>query len=72
MITIAEKKKRMKAYVDFFGCRLINYAEIDQCKTNEELIQIFSTHHSFLEDQCNDAQKSMERFQRSIGVYSLE
>lgn len=64
-------KKAMKEYVDFFGSELLNRDEIDNCKTKKELAAIIVSHHDHIESRANDAQKSLERFSRQLGLENL-
>lgn len=63
-------KYQMKIYVDFFGGSLIDKEQIDTAKTVEDLEHIFVRHHDYITDMATDAQASLERFKRKIGVVS--
>lgn len=69
---IAKIKKEMIAYRDFYGGPLLEVDFIEDKTTKEELADIIDTHNSFLECQLCDAQSSLERFKRKVGLDNLD
>lgn len=65
---IEQAKYQMEIYVDFFGGSLIDKEKISEAKSIEDLEYIFSRHHDYITDMATDAQASLERFKRKIGV----
>lgn len=65
---IKEVKTRMIEYRDLFGGSLINAEEISKCSTKKELAELIDAHEIFLEGIVNDAQNSLMRFKRNIGL----
>ena len=61
-------KQQMKNYRDLFGGEL-DAKEIDCAKTIFDLERIFIKHSDFISDMESDAQSSLSKFQRSIGVF---
>lgn len=68
---ITEIKKQMKEYTDMFGQPLLNNSDIDGCKTKRELAEIIDLHHTHIGEVANDAQHSLDRFKRTIGLGNL-
>lgn len=62
-------KNKMKIYVDFYGGNLKDKDKIDEAKNVEDLEAIFSSHHDFITDMATDAQASLERFKRNLGIF---
>ena len=62
-------KQKMKDYRDLFGNELTRKDLIDEAKNIIDLDSIFGYHFDDLETRANDAQASLERFKRAIGVY---
>lgn len=61
-------KKKMVEYRDFFGFDLLGVSEVEKATTKEELAEIINQHYTHLELMCNDAQSSLERFRKSLGL----
>lgn len=70
-MTIAETKKAMIEYRDFFGGTLINSEDIKACKTKKELAEIIDAHDAFIESMATDAQSGLNRFKQKIGLSGL-
>ncbi len=66
---LKEAKEKMKNYIDIFGGQLSNKHLIDDAKNIIHLDNIFNAHHDYITDMATDAQGSLERFKRSIGVF---
>ena len=66
-MNILQIKKEMVSYVDYFGGDLDRF-KIDQAKTLKELNDIIDDHYDKLSDMANDAQNSLDRFRRKLGL----
>ena len=64
-----EAKTKMKEYRDFFGGELSDKHLIDDAKNIIDLETILNNHHDYITDMATDAQGSLERFKRDIGVF---
>lgn len=67
-MNLEEIKAKMLAYIDLLGGTFLDTDKIRNATTIEELNEVFDSHDSFISDQCNDAQHSLGRFKRSLGV----
>lgn len=65
---LEEIKNKMASYRDYFGSPLINSDDIEACESSEDLAEILDYHEQFIGDQCNEAQNSVNRFKRSLGL----
>lgn len=68
---IEEIKIKMKEHKDFFGGNLLEVDKIDSCTTKEELKEIIKSHYNYIEDMCNDAQCSLDKFERTLELHIL-
>lgn len=66
--TLDEIKTELLNYTDFFGGSILDSHLIKSATTKDELREIVDRHNDFLSDQANDAQHSLERFKRKIGL----
>lgn len=71
-MSIEEIKRKMLDYRDYFGQALINSSDIEGCENITQLAEILDYHEEFIEIQCNDAQSSVNRFKRNLGLYDYE
>lgn len=71
-MTIEEIKKSMKSFRDFYGQSLLEIDQVDSCTTKNELKEILDSHYNFLEAQNNDAQCSLERYKKTLGLTTME
>jgi hypothetical protein len=62
-------KEQMKNYTDFWGGELHDKHLIKDAKNIFDLETILNNHHDYITDMATDAQASLERFKRSIGVF---
>lgn len=67
-MTIAQIKKAMDSYVDFYGGDLLDRSEIKSAKSKKELESIIEKHRSHMEMQLNDAHSHLDNFKRKIGL----
>lgn len=65
---ISEIKKKMITYEDYYGGQFLNIEAIKNAKTKEELSDLIDSHDRFIEDMCNDAQSSLSRFKKDLGL----
>jgi hypothetical protein len=65
-MTIKDQKQKMLEYKDFFGGQLLDYEEIEKAKSKLALAKIIDAHYDHIENMCNDAQHSLERFKKEI------
>jgi len=66
-----EIKKEMINYRDMFGGDLLEVANVKDAATKEELAAIIDSHNDHMELMLNDAQSSLNRFKRRIGLYDI-
>ena len=69
---IAEIKKEMLNFKDFWGGELLNSEDIEGATTKEELKQIINKHHGFLEAELADAQSHLRHFTKKIGLEMIK
>jgi hypothetical protein len=62
-------KKRMKEYRDIFGGELSRKDLIDDADSIFDLETILNMHHDYINDMASDAQSSLSKFKREIGVF---
>lgn len=62
-------KQKMMNYKDLFGGELNNKHLIKDAKNVIDLENILNDHHDYIGDMANDAQNSLSRFKRKIGVF---
>ena len=67
---IADKKKKMLKWRDFYGGDIFDTDAIEKAKTNKELLEIMDRYFRHLEDVANDAGRHCENFTRSLGLYN--
>lgn len=67
-MTIADMKKEMIKYIDFYGGELLNISDVDAAKTRRELYDILNSHESHMESMLSDAMSSMSEFKKKIGL----
>lgn len=67
---IADKKKKMLIWRDFYGNDIFDTDAIEEAKTNKELLEIMNSYYSHLEDVANDAGRHCENFTKSLGLYN--
>ncbi len=65
---INEIKKKMISYEDYYGYEFLDVEAIKNAKTKEELSDLIDSHDRFIEDMCNDAQSSLGRFRKDLGL----
>ena len=65
---IENLKEKMLNYVDFFGGGFIDLLAIRNATTKEELEKEFQKHHDFMADALSDAQSSLAKFKKEIGL----
>lgn len=68
---IEQIKRKMISFKDFHGCSFLDHEAIKNAETIEELSEIISEYHKFLEYQVVDAQNHLERFSKSLGLHEL-
>lgn len=68
---IADIKKEMLSYRDFYGGDLLGIDEIKSAKSKKELAKIIERHHTHLEDMAIDACHSLGRFKKRLGLVLL-
>lgn len=61
-------KQKMKEYRDIFGGELCRKDLIDEAESIIDLDDIFAKHFDFINDMARDAESSLSRFKREIGV----
>lgn len=62
-------KQKMKDYRDIFGGELCRKDLIDEAKSVIDLDDIFAKHFDFINDMARDAESSLSKFKREIGVF---
>lgn len=62
-------KQKMKDYRDIFGGELNRKDLIDDAKNIIDLDNIFVMHFDYINDMASDAQNSLDKFKREIGVF---
>lgn len=67
-MTIAQIKKALYDYRDFYGQDIVQTDLIEKGATKKELAEVLEQHRHFLEDQAIDAQTHLETFRRKIGI----
>jgi hypothetical protein len=70
-MTIAEIKKAMKAYRDYYGGDLLESGEIDNATTKKELAKIIEKHRAFMEDMLCDAFSHLDDFKNKVGLTTI-
>lgn len=70
-MNIREIKKEMTKYRDFFGGDLLNVSDVKNAKTKEELSEIINKHNTHLEMMVCDAQCSLDRFKKKLGLNDI-
>ncbi|MDQ7798512.1 MAG: hypothetical protein RDU76_06175 [Candidatus Edwardsbacteria bacterium] len=65
---IAEIKKKLLEWHDFFGGDLLWEDEIKRAKTKVELGQILERHRMHMEDMLSDAKSHLDSFKEEIGL----
>lgn len=68
-MTLAEIKKEMIAYRDFWGGDLLDSEQIKKAKNKEELKDIIHSHEAHMESQLADALSNINHFAKKIGLY---
>lgn len=63
---VREIKAKMKKWKDLAGFDLS--ADIDSIKTKEEAKAILTEHYNWLDNLANDAQRSVDRFRKELGL----
>ncbi len=70
MMEIFDIKKEMKQYRDMLGADLLDVSEVDNAKTKKQLAAIIDNHSNHLEMILTDAQSSLERFRKKLGLHN--
>lgn len=68
---IEEIKKRMLAWIDFYGGDISASDEIKKARTKKQLAAILNKHEAFMEDMLSDAKSHLYHFKEQIGLTYL-
>lgn len=66
---LEKAKQRMKEYRDIFGGELNRKDLIDDADNIFDLETILDMHYDFINDMASDAQSSLDKFKRDLGVF---
>ena len=67
-MNIGDRKKKMLEWRDLYGGDIFCTDEIEEAKTNKELLEIMEKYRIHLEDAANDAGRHCENFIRSLNL----
>ena len=67
-MNIADIKKEMLEWLDFYGQDFVECDKIEKAKTKKELKEVIEGHLFFLETQNIDAITHIEQFKKKIGL----
>lgn len=67
-MTLAETKKKMLTWTDFYGGDLPDYERIKNAKTKRELERVLEEHRDFMESMLSDAHSHIDSFKRELGL----
>ena len=66
---LEKAKQRMKEYRDIFGGELNRKDLIDDADNIFDLETIFNIHYDYINFMASDAQSSLDKFKRDLGVF---
>jgi len=66
---LEKSKQRMKEYRDIFGGELNGKQLIDDANNIFDLENIFTMHYDYINDMASDAESSLDKFKRHLGVF---
>lgn len=67
--TLELVKQKMKDYRDLFGGELSKSNLINDAENIFDLDYIFEKHFDYISDMANNAQNSLDKFKRELGVF---
>lgn len=67
-MTVAQIKREMLLWRDFYGQDIAEKDLIQKTKTKKELYEILKDHRRFLELQADDARGHIEQFMGRLGL----
>jgi len=65
---LAEIKKSMLAWRDFYGADISNSDDIKRARTKRECVAILSQYALLMEAQHQDAMHDLDKFRKSLGL----
>ena len=65
---IAQIKKKMLAWEDFYGADIFERDRIDKAKTKKELDVVLHDYRQHMEDREQDALRHFDQFRDSLGL----
>ncbi len=68
-MTIQNIKKQMLSFKDFYGGDLLDYTEIENAKSKEDLSDIIERHRNHMEAMLSDANSHLDNFKRKVELY---
>ena len=70
-MTLDEIKVKMISYEDHVGGSL-DISKVKSAKTKKELADIIDSQHYYLSDLANEAQRRLDDFSKSLGLFHLD
>ncbi len=67
-MTVKKIKDEMKQYRDFYGGALLGIDDIEKINSKKELAKILKRHRNHMEDMLNDANSSVDRLTKKLGL----
>jgi hypothetical protein len=66
MKKIAEIKKAMIEFEDFYGGDLLNISDVPKAKSKKELAEIIDRHSAHMESMLSDALRHIDNFKKNL------
>jgi uncharacterized protein with von Willebrand factor type A (vWA) domain len=67
-MTIPKIKEELKNFTDLYGNKLLDYHEINSCKTLFDIENIIEKHREHVHECIKDVDSHLDNFKRKLGI----